>query len=149
MEINTYIKASLINLGFLVAGLMIGLILVPRIETIVHAAPQAAKDASVPQVPASSNPPVSPPSPTAGPKVTQVQPGMTTGTIGIYLILSHHLQTDELVVNGYDLLKLQNAELGLLSHFVPQAEIKAAVESAKASEIFQVAQPTPPVNSPK
>jgi hypothetical protein len=61
MEINTYIKASLINLCFMVAGLTIGLILVPRIETIVHAAPQAAKDASVPQVPASSNPPVSPP----------------------------------------------------------------------------------------
>jgi hypothetical protein len=58
---------------------------------------------------------------------------MTTGTIGIYLILSHHLQTDELVVNGYDLLKLQNAELGLLSHFVPQAEIKAAVESANGA----------------
>lgn len=74
---------------------------------------------------------------------------MTAGTIGIYLILAHHIQSDQLVVNGYDLLKLQNAELTLLSRFVPASEIAKAVNDARVPEVYQVQNPTPaPVPAP-
>jgi hypothetical protein len=124
-----YAVVSAINLAILLVGITLGVMLAPHIEKSADAAePQAS------QMPAAP----------AGQKLTPVRPSMTTGTIGIYLILAHHIQSDELVVNGYDLLKLQNSELQMLSRFVPAAEIQRAVEDAKTGEMYTVAQPTPP-----
>lgn len=134
-----YALTTLANLLTLVVGITIGLLLAPHIEKSVHATsaePQAATPGTTFSGAITQQ--------SAEPKVTTVQPSMTTGTIGIYLILSHHIQSDELVVNGYDVMKLQNAELSLLSRFVPASEIQAAVDGAKAGEVFTVAKPQPP-----
>jgi len=74
---------------------------------------------------------------------------MTGGSVGVYLVLAHHVQSDELVVNGYDLLKLQQGEINLLSRFVPAAEISNMVNSARATELYTVkAQGSAPTAKP-
>ena len=116
-----YALTTLANLLVLAVGITIGVYLSPHLERPVQASaePQAATPASPPTE--------------AEQKITAIQPSMTTGTVGFFLVLSHHIQSDELVVNGYDILKLQNEELGLLSHFVPQVEIQNAVNRGKGT----------------
>lgn len=141
-----YALTTLANLLTLAVGITIGLLLAPHIEKSVHAT--SAEPQAIPGTAFSG----SIAQQSAEPKVTTVQPSMTTGTVGIYLVLSHHVQSDELVVNGYDMLKLQNGELALLSRFVPASEIQSMVESSKAGEVFTVKPPQPPpqpANPPK
>jgi hypothetical protein len=125
---------SLLVLVALQTGIIIGLVGAPQIERRVRASTE-------PQNSPSSN---SPTPSQSEQKLTPVQPSMTTGTVAIYLILSHHVQADQLVVNGYDILKLQNAELQLLSRFIPPRDIQTAVDGAKSTENFTVATPPQP-----
>jgi hypothetical protein len=130
-----YALASFLNLLILGVGIAIGFVLAPHMEKPVQATiePQAATSQPTPQA-----------TPNSGePKIATVTPQLTTGTVGIYLVLSHHIQSDELVVNGYDMLKLQNEELSLLSRFVPALEIQNAVNRSRASELFKIEQPKP------
>ena len=138
-----YAIVSAINLAILLVGIAIGVMLAPRIEK------KASADDD--HQAATQQRPVPPNDTVTAVKTTAVQPSLTTGTVGIYLVLSHHIQSDELVVNGYDLLKLQNGELQLLSRFVPPAEIQKMVNDSKASELFTVSQPAQetPKPSPK
>jgi len=117
---------SLINLLILITGIAIGVLIAPRFDHRVEAA-----QSPIGVVPASDG----------SPKTTAVSPMISAGSAGFYLLLGHHIQSDELVVNGYDLLKLQNAELGLLSRFVPAPDIQKAIESSRTSEIYSVAAP--------
>src|SRR4051794_30400232 len=101
-----YTIASAINLAILTLGVVVGVFIAPHFTKTASANPISETQAASVQNQAPS--PIPTPA-SSGPKITTVQPGMTTGTVGIYLILAHHVQSDELVVNGYDLLKLQNA----------------------------------------
>lgn len=129
--------ASLVNLVTLLIGISIGVMLAPHIE---HPAKAVSEEPQVQSTPGAA---VQPPSGFEGHMVTpqMVQPGLTVGTGGVYLLLSHHIQSDELVVNGYDMLKLQNAQLQLLSRFVPASEIQAAVNGARADHLYQAGPP--------
>jgi hypothetical protein len=82
-------------------------------------------------------------------KTTKVQPQMTAGTVAIFLTLSHHIQSDELVVNGFDMLKLQQNELNLLARFVPVKDVQAAIEDSRASQLYQVAEAPSTPTSPQ
>jgi hypothetical protein len=131
-----YTLAAFVNLLTLAVGIAIGILLAPRLERSVHANvdPQAAQQAN------QSPPPTAEP---AGP--IQVQPGMTIGTIGAYQILSHHIQSDELVVNGIDLLKLEQGEFNLLSSLgVPTSKLDQIVADARKTQLYQVAPQAPP-----
>ena len=140
--IMKYALASLANLITLGVGISIGLILAPHFEKRVRA--EATDFGQSPQAGTSA------PVPTQSPqKITPVNPVMTAGSVGVYLVLSHHVQSDELVVNGYDMLKLQNGELQLLSRFVPASEIQKIVEDSKTNELFTVAQPPQPAANPQ
>jgi len=136
-----YTVASAINLAILIVGVVIGVMLAPRFTGTTNAQPISSNAQQPPTFTQTVNQGL--PMPEVQPKVTPVMPGMTTGTVGIFLILAHHVQSDELVVNGYDILKLQNAELQLLSRFVPQSEIAKAINDSKATELFTVKQPIP------
>lgn len=135
-----YALASLVNLLILLVGIALGLLLRPYIDRPVHAAsePQFGSQLGTSQVPFGQTVVAA-----VEPKITSVSPSLTTGTVGIYLVLSHHIQSDELVVNGYDLLKLQNEELGLLSRFVSSADIQNAVNRSRAAEVYKIEQPKP------
>lgn len=128
-----YALTSFANLLILLAGITIGIVLAPHIEKSVSAnsGVQAAQTAPPPQVTPSNG-------------VEQVQPAMQAGTVGFYLLLAHHTQTDELVVGGIDILKLEQGELNLLSRMpgVYPGQIQAIVDDArKDTHLYQVTAP--------
>jgi hypothetical protein len=70
---------------------------------------------------------------------------LTIGTIGAYQILSHHIQSDELVVNGIDLLKLEQGQFNLLSSLgVPTSKLDQIVADARKTQLYQVGSQAPP-----
>ena len=99
-----YALASFANLLTLAIGITIGIMLAPHMEK-----PAKAGGASP------ESPSAAPSLPAGLSDIERITPVMTTGSIGSYLILAHHTQSDELVVNGLDILKLQQGELNLLS----------------------------------
>jgi hypothetical protein len=137
-----YAVISAINLSILLIGMALGVMLAPHLE----------KTASANAVPQATAQPVAQATPGQnGPKVTPITPAATVGTMGVFLLLSHHVQTDELVVNGFDILKLQQAEFSMLARFVPLDHLQKAVDDAKVPEIYQINNgpaPTPPQQQP-
>ena len=127
--------ASLVNLATLLIGITIGIILAPHLEKPAHAV-SAEPQAPVPAPTSAATP--------GGPE--QITPGMTVGSIGTYLLLSHHIQSDELVVNGIDLLKLHEGELDLISKLpgVNPGQVQGIVNNAKDTHLYQVATPKQP-----
>jgi hypothetical protein len=127
-----YTAATVINFLTLLVGIAIGVGLAPRLNKLVRvSAAEVQAQVTAPQ------------SGMVPPKVTPVTPMMTGGSIGVYLVLAHQVQADQLVVNGYDVLKLQQGELNLLARFVPAPDIAAVVNNSRATEIFTVANPKP------
>ncbi len=126
-----YAAVSFINLAILGAGIAIGVIVAPHFEVKV----QARTVEQQPAVPA--------PSSANGPE--QMTPGLSTGSMGAYLFLAHHIQSDELVVNGIDMLKLQQGELDLLSAAgVNPVKIEHVINQARDTHLYQVAAPKSP-----
>ena len=131
-----YALTTFANLAVLLVGITIGVILAPHVEKHAQAAEGQTQTPAAPAVNNSSP--------------EQVQPQMTIGTIGAYIVLSHHVQSDEMVVNGIDILKLEQGELNLLSRIpgVYPWEVQGIVDNAKATHLYQVASPKPPVAAP-
>jgi hypothetical protein len=126
-----YALTTFANLVVLAVGIMIGVYMSPHLESRVQA---------------SSDPQTTPVVPTpAGNTPEQITPGVTTGTFGAYLVLAHHVQSDEMVVNGLDLLKLHEGELNLLSKTlgVTQQDVQNVVNNARDTHIYQIATPKP------
>jgi hypothetical protein len=129
-----YAVISCINLAILLVGIAIGVMLSPRIE-------RAASASSVQQATPEQAPPPQAPAFTVdanGVKIIPAKPSLSAGTIAAFLLLSHHMQSDELVVNGLDLVKLHQEEINLLARFVSPQDIKNAVDRAKVTEQYQV-----------
>ena len=131
-----YALASFANLLTLVIGITIGIMLAPHFERPAQAVStesQAAPSATTAQAPPPSN-------------IEQVSPTMTAGSIGSYLVLAHHVQSDELVVNGLDMMKLQQGELNLLSKIpgVYSWELSGIIKDARDTHLYQVASPKQP-----
>lgn len=84
-------------------------------------------------------------------QVEQITPGVTTGTFGAGLILAHQIQSDGLVVNGYDLLKLHQNTLNYLATQIGanQAALQAIIANSKAEKVYTVKVPSPPSPKPK
>lgn len=61
------------------------------------------------------------------PTVQEVSPTMTAGSIGTGLLLAHTVASDQLLVNGYDVLKMQQNMLNYLAN-QPLAE-RAAIQN--------------------
>ena len=122
--------ASLVNLVTLAIGIAIGLLLAPRVERSVMAGQGATATGSQPQVEVGKTIEF------AGQRVTGVQPAISAGDALFYRLLSHRLQSDELVVNGYDLLALQQGELNILQRFATPKEISDLIAASKAKEMF-------------
>lgn len=121
---------ALVNLATLLVGITIGIMLAPHLEKSVQAV--GAVQQSVP---------------TASPNgLEQITPTMTAGSVGAYLLLAHHIQSDELVVGGLDMVKLQQGELNLLARTLginPQ-DVQNIVNDAKDTHLYQVTPPKQP-----
>jgi hypothetical protein len=79
------------------------------------------------------------------PNVQEVSPGMTTGTLGVNLLLAHEVAADRIIVNGYDLLKMQSNILGYLASrpSAETADIQNIVRRSQADTIYKIKQPAP------
>lgn len=77
------------------------------------------------------------------PSVQEVSPGVTTGTFGANLILAHQIATDGLIVNGFDIMKMQSAILEYLATrpLAEQADVQNIVNKSRASTIYRIKQP--------
>jgi hypothetical protein len=129
-DIVRYALISAINLAILIVGIAIGVVLSPHIEKTASAAQQFGPAQPTPALTAATPP-----------KINQVSTDLSAGKIGAYLLLAHHIQSDELVVNGIDLLKLHDAELHLLAGFLGNDAIQRAVNESRVEEIYQVTAP--------
>jgi hypothetical protein len=84
------------------------------------------------------------------PNIQEIQPGFTTGTIGANLVMAHEIAADSLVVNGYDLLKMQNNILIYLSNrpSAERADIQNIVNASRASTVYRLKQQQPQLPAP-
>jgi hypothetical protein len=128
-----YALAALVNLLTLVVGITIGVLLAPHMEKHVQAVGVDPQSPSSTQLTGPNN-------------VEKITPGITTGTLGAYLVLAHHVQSDELVVSGLDLVKLEQGELNLLASIpgVLPGSVQRIVEDARNTHLYQVAGPPQP-----
>ncbi len=149
-----YAIASAINLIVLSLGIGIGLLVSPRLDQIVIAdqAPGQQAPGQQPQTAPPAGPPALAPGQTTvynGVRLTGITPAISAGDAGFYRLLSHHLQTDELVSNGFNVMDLHQGELNLLARLLPKADVDAVIEGARAREMLTVAtKPTQPAPAP-
>jgi hypothetical protein len=130
---------NLVNLITLVIGLSIGF--VAGMSYQPHANVQAQA--------------VAPPTP----NIEEVAPTMTVGSIGTNLMLAHEVDADQLVVNGYDVMKLQQGVINYLASRVGAegADFQNIVNSARPATVHRIklqaapvpASITPPNSAPK
>jgi hypothetical protein len=84
------------------------------------------------------------------PNVQEVSPGVTTNTFAANLILAHEVATDRVIINGYDLMKMENAILTYLATrpLAESADIQNIITKSRADTIYKIKQPTPPPANP-
>jgi hypothetical protein len=131
MDAKTYLKVSAMNLVFLGAGLLIGPTIVRSINLlrVVH----AQDDGKAPKPPAKLEP--AKPVPLCDDtKFECVSPSMTTGAAGFNQLLAHQIATDQIMVQGIDLLKLHESTLNLLrsKNIATLPEIQKVVDDSRA-----------------
>jgi hypothetical protein len=142
-----YAAISAINLAILLVGIVLGIILAPHIEQTAIASGSAQKTVS--PDPGRVMAPQSPQSPSCVSSATVecVTPIMTVGSAGIGKLLSNQIATEQLSVNGYDILKLDTNLLAAMvaSHVITPAQAQALAEASRAEKLlrFQPSTPTP------
>jgi len=69
-----------------------------------------------------------------------VSPGISTGTAAFGTILAGRIASDQLTVNGYDLLKLHDATLSALQSkgILTAIDVQRIVETARAAKPLRV-----------
>lgn len=103
-----YALISAINLVILLVGIAMGVLLAPHVETA------SAHPSGPPQATSAQTSP--PPSAADNPQYEEITPGVTTGTMAVHTFLAHRIATDELMVNGYDVIALNEGIVNLLKN---------------------------------
>lgn len=124
-------------------GVVIGILIAPRIERSV----EARQTGSVPHQSASPAPIENHPSQEPGaPRMIVLQSYATSGAMGTNVLLVHNLQADIAVVNGYDIMKINQQIINYLASLPvgDQRALAAIVRNSRAEEIYQIptAQPS-------
>jgi hypothetical protein len=88
--------------------------------------------------------------PASSPNIQEVSPGVTTGTFGANLILAHEVATDRLIINGFDLMKMESNILNYLASrpLAESADIQNIVNRSQADTVYKLKQATPPPTAP-
>ncbi len=74
------------------------------------------------------------------PGVEEISPGLTTGSIGVHTLLAHRIAADSIMVQGIDLINLQENMLNLLrvKGIATLPELQDLVENSKAETILRM-----------
>jgi|ERR1035437_340215 hypothetical protein len=141
MDAKTYFRVSAINLSFLLAGVLIGPPVVSTgryvFDTVIHAQAKENPDKPPAKVEASKSPPV----PSCDEAHFEcIAPGISTGAAAFGTVLANRIASDQLMVNGFDPLKLHDATLAKLQSkgLLSAAEVQQIVDSAKVAKPLRV-----------
>jgi hypothetical protein len=141
MEAKTYLRVSAANLAFLFTGILIGAPAARAaryvFDTIVHA--QTKEDTG--SIAAKAEAPKPPPVPSCDTESFEcITPGLTTGAAAFGVVLANRIASDQLMVNGYDPLKLQDLTLSTLQRkgILSTREVLAIVDGAKVQKPLRV-----------
>ena len=117
-----YLLKTLGQSILLAVGVIIGVLIAPKLERGVQAQQAAA--------PAQPN----------GPRIITLQSYSTSGAMGANVLLAHNLQADIAVVNGYDIMKINQQILNYLAQLpsADQRALSAIVANSRAEEIYQL-----------
>ena len=78
-------------------------------------------------------------------------PAATVGSFGTNILLAHHIQSDELVVNGYDVMKMNQNILNYMSRQIGAngTDIQSIVINSRADKLYTIKAPTAPAPAPQ
>jgi hypothetical protein len=125
MKNERYIATSL-NVFTLLIGISVGLLLRPSLDG-VHAQVFQPQQAPVQ-------------------RIEEIEPVFTAGSGGIGILLSNRVETDSLVVNGYDVMKLNEGLINYLATrpTAERADLENIIKRSKAEVFYKIKQPAPP-----
>ena len=125
-----YLAKTLGQSTLVAFGVVIGVLIAPRVERHVQAEQTGT------------------PAPN-GPRIVTLQSYSVSGAMGANVLLAHNLQADIAVVNGYDIMKINQEILNYLARqpLADKQALSAIVSNSRAQELFQLpsqtAQPNP------
>jgi hypothetical protein len=133
-----YAVGTIVNLTTLAIGLALGYWLA-HVQS-VYARPEQATS-QVQQATPQQQP--------AAPQEVQYEeiiPGVTTGSMAVQTFLAHRIATDELMVNGYDVMALDEGIINLLKNkgIANYRDLDAVIERAKVPHPLRMKVPTQP-----
>ncbi len=124
-----YSLGALTNVATLLLGLLLGFALGTSRQSSAH-----AQETTV----------------ASHPTVEEITPNITTGSVAFHTLLTHRISTDELVVAGYDMLKMDEGIFNLLKSktLTSNSEVDAVVERAIAPIQLHLKPPPAPTQTP-
>jgi hypothetical protein len=135
VDAKTYLKISGVNFAFLVAGALIGPLVVNSASVIVHAqdSGKAATKAEAKEAPRAA---------ADDPNFEYVTPSISTSTAAFNTVLANRVACDRLTVNGYEPLKLNDAMLAALQSkgILNAMDVQQIVRNGKAEKPLRVKQ---------
>jgi hypothetical protein len=133
MDAKTYLKVSIINLTFLLIGVLIGVTVAVVLVGTVH-----AQDDKAPKVPAKmekTEGAIQPPS-CDETRFECVTPGLSVGAAAVGVVLANRIASDKLMVNGFDPMKLHESILNTLQAkgVLAASDVQRIITSAKVDK---------------
>lgn len=121
---NSPVLATALNVFTLFVGIGIGVLIRPSLSTPVHAQQVSSSE----------------------PKIEEIQPIMTVGSAGIGIVLAGQVEADHLVVNGLDILKLNQGIVNYLATrpLAERADLQKIVNDSKPDVFYRVKSAAPP-----
>lgn len=141
IEAMKYTLAAFFNAMTLVVGVLLGVALAPKIE----------KNAIAQQPTQISSQTAPTPACTPSATVECVSPIMTVGSAGIGTLLANRIAADQLAVNGYDVLKLENNILNVMisKNLLTPDQAHKMAEDSRPDKLLRFQAPNPPPLPPK
>lgn len=117
MDTKRYLAVSAVNLTFLLIGVLIGAIWEQSQKSVVHAQ--------------------------AKPEFEEISPALTTGSAAFATLLAGRIASDQIMVQGIDLLKFNENLLNALASksFWTRAELQAIIDKSRADKILRMKRP--------
>jgi len=129
MDAKTYLKISGINLIFLSVGILVGIALMSGVIP-VHAQVTDKATTKVERAPAAPIPQCD------DSRFECVTPLMTASSAGFGTVLANRIASDQLMVNGFEPLKLHDATISTLQSkgYLTAGDVKEIVEAGRVKK---------------
>jgi hypothetical protein len=141
MDAKMYFKVSGINLVFLLAGVLIGPPIVSTSRLIFATAVHAQSKEIPDKASAKAEIPKPPPAPSCDEAHFEcVAPNISTDSAAFGTVLAHRIASDQLMVNGFDPLKLHEATMNMLGAkgIFSVMDIQQIINGAKVAKPLRV-----------